>query len=117
MNAGSNKSVRPINITGVDKVHLKCNVVAGSIVTGTREPVLYSFALSPPRSHKIYNERRVKIFKKINESVLSHITFYLEDDDHKPVDFLNETISFACHLIKIQNWYLYTYYYTSIKRT
>ena len=37
----------------------------------------------------------------INKSVLSHITFYLEDDDHKPVEFNNETISFTCQLIKI----------------
>ena len=32
--AGSYKSDRPINITGIDKVHLKCNVVDGSIVHG-----------------------------------------------------------------------------------
>ena len=30
------------------------------------------------------------------------ITFYLEDDDHKPVDFNGETISFTCQLIKIE---------------
>ena len=30
------------------------------------------------------------------------MTFYFEDDDHKPVDFNNETISFTCQLIKIK---------------
>ena len=30
------------------------------------------------------------------------ITFYLEDDDHKPIDFNGETISFTCQLIKIE---------------
>ena len=43
---GSYKSDRPINITGVDKTHLKCDCVHGSIVNGTREPILYSFALN-----------------------------------------------------------------------
>ena len=57
--------------------------------------------MSSPRGHKIYKEPRFKHFKKINKSVLSHITFYFEDDDHKPVDFHNETISFTCQLIKI----------------
>ena len=99
--AGSYKSVRPINITGIDKIHLKCDCIQGSIVNGIREPILYSFALSSPPGHKIYKEPRVKLFKKINKSVLSHITFYFEDDDHKPVDFHNETISFTCQLIKI----------------
>ena len=43
--AGSYKSDKPINITGIDKVHLKCDCIDGSIVNGIREPILYSFAL------------------------------------------------------------------------
>ena len=99
--AGSYKSDKPINITGIDKIHLKCDCIQGSIVNGIREPILYSFALSSPPGHKIYKEPRIKLFKKVNKSVLSHITFYFEDDDHKAVDFNNETISFTCQLIKI----------------
>ena len=99
--AGSYKSERPINITGIDKVHLKCDCVDGSIVNGTREPILYSFALDQPPGHKIYKEPKVKLFKKINKRVLSHITFYLEDDDYKPVNFNNEIVLFTCQLIKI----------------
>ena len=98
--AGSYKSDRPIKITGIDKIHLKCDCIQGSIVNGVREPILFSFALSSPPGHKIYKEPRVKLFKKINKSILSHTTFYFEDDDHKPVDFNNETISFTCQLIK-----------------
>ena len=99
--AGSYKSDKPVNITGVDKIHLKCDSIQGSIVNGVREPILYSFALSSPPGHKIYKEPRAKLFKKINKSVLSHITFYFGNDDHKPVDFNGETISFTCQLIKI----------------
>ena len=99
--AGSCKSDKPINITGIDKNHLKCDCIQGLIVNGIREPILYSFALSSPPGHKIYKEPRVKFFEKINKSILTHITFYFEDDDYKPVDFNNETISFTCQLIKI----------------
>ena len=99
--AGSYKSDRPVNITGIDKIRLKCDCIQGSIVDGIREPILYSFALSSPPGHKIYKEPRIKLFKKVKKSVLSHITVYFEDDDHKPVDFNNETISFTCQLIKI----------------
>ena len=59
---------------------MKCDCIQGSIVNGTREPILYSFALSFPPGHKIFNQPIVKLFKKVNKSVLSHITFYLEDD-------------------------------------
>ena len=98
---GSYESNTPINITGIDKVHLKCDCIQGSIVNGTRDSILYSFVLSSPLGHKIYKEPKVKHFEKVNKSVLSHITFYLEDDDYKPVDFNGEWISFTCQLIKI----------------
>ena len=98
---GSYESDKPISITGIDKIHLKCDCIQGSIVNGKREPILYSFALCSPPGHKIHKEPRVKLFKKVNKSVLSHITFYFEDDDYKPVDFHGETISFTCQLIKL----------------
>ena len=53
---GSYKSDKPINITGIDKNHLNCDCIQGSIVNGIREPILYSFALSSPPGHKIYKE-------------------------------------------------------------
>ena len=64
------------------------------------EPILYSFALSSLPAYKIYKEPRIKLFKKIIKPVLSHITFYFQDDDYKSVDFNGETISFTCQLIK-----------------
>ena len=63
--AGSYKSNRPINITGIDKVHLKCDCTQGSIMNGVRETILYSFALSSPTGYKIYKEPKVNLFKKI----------------------------------------------------
>ena len=62
--AGSYKSDKPINITGNDKIHLKCYCIGGSIVDGVREPILYSIALSSPPGYKIYKEPRVKLFLK-----------------------------------------------------
>ena len=99
--AGSYKSDKPIKITGIDKIHIKCDCIEGSIVNIAREPILFIFALSSPPGHKIFKDPRIKLFKKINKSVLSHITFYFEDDDRKPVGFNGETISFTCQLIKI----------------
>ena len=37
--AGSYKSDRPINITGIDKIHLKCDCIQRSIVNSIREPI------------------------------------------------------------------------------
>ena len=99
--AGSYISDKANNITRIDKIHPECDCQQGSIVNGVREPILCSFALSSPPGHKIYKEPRIKLFKKINKSVPSYITIFFEDDDHKPVDFNGETVSFTCQLIKI----------------
>ena len=62
--AGSYKGDRPINITGNDKIHLKCDCFTGNIINGVREPILYSFALSSPPGQKIYKEPRIKFLKR-----------------------------------------------------
>ena len=61
---GSYQSDKPINIRGIDKVQLKADCIQGSIVNGTREPVLYSFALYSPPGHKTYKEPRVNYLKR-----------------------------------------------------
>ena len=94
------KSDEPNNNTGFDKFHSKCDCIIGSIGIGIRETILYSFLLSSPRGHKVSKNPRIKLFKEINKPVLSHITIYLEVDDHKPVDFNGQTINFTCQLIK-----------------
>ena len=50
----------------------------------------------------MYKETKKKFFKRINKSVLSQITLYLEEDDHKPSDLDGEMISFTCQLFKVQ---------------
>ena len=97
--AGSYKSEKSINITGIDKIHLKSDCINGSVVNGVREPILYSFVLSSPPGYKRYEEPRIKLLKKKLCSISYNIFF--GDDDHKPVDFHAETISFTCQLIKI----------------
>ena len=62
--AGSYKSVRPINNTGIVKIHLKCDCLNGSIVNGVREHILYSFALDKPPGLKIFEKSKAKLPKR-----------------------------------------------------
>ena len=49
---GAYQSEKPFNITGLDKVHLKCHRINGSIVNICGEPILYSFELDQLPCHK-----------------------------------------------------------------
>ena len=119
MIAGLYESQRPINITGVDKVHLKCDCIhSRKHSKRSSRTNLYSLLLINHLVIKKTKNQESNFFKK--KSVLSHITFCLEDD-YKLVDFNIEIVSFTCQLIKkigdghIQTFlYLYTDILTNI---
>ena len=98
---GTHTSEKPVMITTTDKVHLKCDCVDGSIVNGIREQILFSFNLSAPPGYKIINNPTTVLYKKINKTRLDQIHFFLEDSNHNPVDFNNETLTFTIQIIKI----------------
>ena len=66
------KSIEKINQTLIFTEKSFFYTVSGN---GIQEPILYSFALSSPPGHQIYKKPGIKLFKKINERVLSHINF------------------------------------------
>ena len=94
-------SQKTVNLGSTNKIHLKCDCIDGSIQNGLREPILYSFVLEKLPGYKVFSEPETIHYKKINKSVLNTITFYLEDNDHKEVDFNGETLTFTLQMIKI----------------
>ena len=99
--AGTLKSEKPVIITPTDKVHLMCDCVDGSIVNGIREQILFSLNLSAPPGYKNLKEPNTILYKKINKTMLDIIQFFLEDNNHKPVDFNSVTLTFTIQIIKI----------------
>ena len=54
-----------LNINTMNKNHLKTNVIDGSIVNGSRQPILYSFVLDKPSDYKFFVTLRHFIIKKL----------------------------------------------------
>ena len=90
-----------LNLNTINKIHLKCDIIDGCIQDGLRQPILFSFVLDKPSGYKIFCEPETIHYKKINKSVLNTITFYLEDDNNKEVNFNGETLTFTLQMIKI----------------
>ena len=99
--SGVYTSDKILNLKTVNKIHLKCDVINGSVVDGIRQPILYSFVLDKKPGYKVFCEPETIHYKKINKSVLNTITFYLEDDNNKEVNFNGETLTFTLQMIKI----------------
>ena len=94
-------SQKIVNLSNTNKIHLKCDVIDGSEVNGLRQSILYSFVLDKKPGYKVFSEPETIHYKKINKSVLNTITFYLEDDNNKVVNFNGETLTFTLQMIKI----------------
>ena len=90
-----------LNLNRINKIHLKCDIIDGSIQDGVRQPILFSFILDKPSGYKVFCQPETIHYKKINKSVLNTMTFYLEDDSNEEVNFNGETLTFILQMIKI----------------
>ena len=80
-------SQKLVNLGNTNKIHLKCDCIDGSVLNGLRQPILYSFVIDKLPGYELFSEPETIHYKKLNKSVLNTITFYLEDDNNKIVDF------------------------------
>ena len=94
-------SQKIVNLSSTNKIHLKCDAIDGSIQDGVRQPILFSFVLDKPAGYKVISEPELIHYNKIYKSVLKNITFCLEDDNNKEVDFNGETLTFTLQMVKI----------------
>ena len=94
-------SQKIVNLSSTNKIHLKCDVIDGSIQEGIRQPILFSFVLDKPSGYKDFCEPETIHYKKMNKSVLNTITLYLENDNNGEVDFNGATLTFTLQMNKI----------------
>ena len=80
---------------------MKCDIIDGSVVSGLKQPILYSFVLDKKPGYNVFSEPETIHYKKVYKSVLNTITFYLEDDNNEEVNFNGETLTFTLQMIKI----------------
>ena len=87
-------SQKIINLKSTNRIHLKTDVIDGdgSILSGVRHPILYSFVSDKPSGYRVFCELETIYFIKINKYVLNTITFYLENHNNEQVNFNGETL-------------------------
>ena len=76
-------SQKSVHLSSTNRIHLKGDVIDGSIQDGVRQPILFSFVLDKPSGYKVFASPKTIHCEKINKSVLNTITFYSEDDNNE----------------------------------
>ena len=54
--SGVYTSDKILNLGTVNKIHLNCDCIVGSVVNGVREPMLFSFVLDKKPDYKVFCE-------------------------------------------------------------
>ena len=92
-----------INLSTIDKIHLKYDCIDGTVVDRERQPILYSSIHDKPSSCKIFlSHWNHSLRKKINPFWV--LKLFLENDNHKEINFNRKSKSFTLTFVK--NWYL-----------
>ena len=95
---GVYNSDRILNSSTIDKIHLKCDVINGSLVNDIKQPKLFSFLLNRPTGYKVLCQFKTVHYMKINKPTLNTMTCYLEEDSNEEVNFNGETLTFLLQL-------------------
>ena len=64
-----------LNLNTIDKVHLKCDCIDGSIQDGVRQPILVSFVMDKPSGYKIICEPEIIHYKKNKQICFEYNNF------------------------------------------
>ena len=97
-----------LNLSTINKIHLKCDCIDDTVLNGIRQAILYSLVLDKKPGYKVFSEPETIHYKKLNNSVLNTIKIYLEDEDHQEVDFNGEMLTFTLQMIKFNKTCLHT---------
>ena len=63
-NPGVYTSEKLLNLSTIDKIHLKCDIINGSVFNGVRQAVLFSFLLDRPAGYNVFYESPTIHYKK-----------------------------------------------------
>ena len=59
-----------VNLNTTNKIHLKCDVIHGSVVNAKSQSIVFSFVSNKPNGYNVFFEPETIHFKKMNKTVL-----------------------------------------------
>ena len=61
-----------LNLDSTNKIHLKCDVIDGSVFNGLRQPILYNFVLDKIPGCKVFSEPETIQYKKNKQNCFEY---------------------------------------------
>lgn len=95
---GVHLSDSQVEITKVVAIMVDCNLVTGAYFNGTEYHTIHMFPPTTPPGYKIIEIPRNVLYLPVKTKVIDNITVKLTDQDGRPLDLRNETVTVRLHL-------------------
>lgn len=93
------ESELPVNISDVNMIRVECNIATGSYVNDTIAHTIFAFSPNVPPGFKMVLSPGTIMYNRINTTSIDRLRISLVDQDGRPVDFGQETVT-VCLRIK-----------------
>ena len=94
---GEHEGSSIVNILKVNSIFVNCDLVAGSFVNGSHEPVLYSFFPNVPPGYKVIETPGSPVYLPVSQNYIESIRLWLTDQDRNVINLRGETLT--CWLV------------------
>lgn len=92
------ESENVVNILNINVIHVNVDVISGSYVDGTHEPVIYSFFPNVDPGHKIVEKPQNLVYLPVHVRNIDRMTVTITNQDGKLLDLRGEQVSARFHL-------------------
>lgn len=94
---GEHEGSSIVNILKVNSIFVNCDLVSGSFVNGSPEPVLYSFFPNVPPGYKVIETPGSPVYLPVSQDYIESIRLWLTDQDRNAINLRGETLT--CWLV------------------
>ncbi len=93
-----NVSKYTVNIMRINSILLHCNIITGSYLNGSEEPVLFSFFPEALPAEKIIIHPSQLIYLPVSMNQIHSLSCWLTDQDCKKIDNRDEILTVKLHI-------------------
>lgn len=92
------ESTNLVNILNINTIHVNVDMISGSYVGGTHEPVIYSFFPNVDPGHKIVEKPQNLVYLPVHVRYIHSMTVTITNQEGKLLDLRGEQVSIRFHL-------------------
>ena len=99
LSSGYHEGENPVDILSVNSILVNCDIICGSILSGSHQPVIYSFFPNVSSGYKIVESPNNLVYLPVASAGNVHpVRVWLTDQSGTQLNLRGETVTIRLHL-------------------